>query len=102
MNIALYDKANPEHSIYRSKAVGEPPFMHGISVWCAIYDAVASISDHRLEPKLHAPATGERILQACLEQYDSIGYTRTETLGAEADVNKFKTLPEQRSYKQEA
>ncbi|EKO3429444.1 xanthine dehydrogenase molybdopterin binding subunit [Vibrio fluvialis] len=68
MQIALYEKANPEHSIYRSKAVGEPPFMHAISVWCAIYDAVASISEHRCAPHLHAPATGEMILSACEHQ----------------------------------
>ncbi|MBL4295680.1 xanthine dehydrogenase molybdopterin binding subunit [Vibrio fluvialis] len=68
MQITLYDKANPEHSIYRSKAVGEPPFMHAISVWCAIYDAVASISEHRCAPHLHAPATGEMILSACEHQ----------------------------------
>ena len=68
MHIDLYEKANPEHSIYRSKAVGEPPFMHAISVWCATYDAVASISAHKHAPQLHAPATGETILRACEEQ----------------------------------
>lgn len=68
MHIDLYEKANPEHSIYRSKAVGEPPFMHAISVWCATYDAVASISGHKHAPQLHAPATGETILRACEEQ----------------------------------
>ncbi|RKF19888.1 xanthine dehydrogenase molybdopterin binding subunit [Alginatibacterium sediminis] len=78
MNITLMDKANPEHSIYRSKAVGEPPFMHAISLWCAIYDAVASISQHREIPNLQVPATGENILQACLAQFDAIGYTRDE------------------------
>lgn len=101
MNIALYDKANPEHSIYRSKAVGEPPFMHAISAWCAIYDAVSSISDYQIAPKLHAPATGERILQACIEQYDQIGYTRSETLGAQAKVNQFKPLNKQQQAKEE-
>ncbi len=65
MNIALFDKANPEHSIYRSKAIGEPPFMHAISTWCAIYDAVAAVSSHQQAPQLHAPATGEAILMAC-------------------------------------
>ncbi len=68
MKIDLYEKANPEHSIYRSKAVGEPPFMHAISVWCAVYDAVASISDHKHAPDLHAPATGEAIMNACESQ----------------------------------
>ncbi|MDW6004504.1 xanthine dehydrogenase molybdopterin binding subunit [Vibrio mangrovi] len=70
MNITLYDVPNPEHSIYRSKAVGEPPFMHAISTWCAIYDAIAAISDHQMIPELDTPATGERILTACQQQYD--------------------------------
>ncbi len=68
MHVALYDQANPEYSIYRSKAVGEPPFMHANSVWCAIYDAVASVSKHQCKPTLNAPATGEEILNACEHQ----------------------------------
>lgn len=71
-NVELYDVPNPEHSIYRSKAVGEPPFMHAISTWCAIYDAVASISEHSVAPNLDAPATGERILNACQAQRDAV------------------------------
>jgi xanthine dehydrogenase large subunit len=78
LTIALSEHANPEHSIYRSKAVGEPPFMHAISVWCAVYDAIASISDHQIAPTLHAPATGEQILTQCLTQFESIGFTRAE------------------------
>ncbi|WP_432468074.1 xanthine dehydrogenase molybdopterin binding subunit [Agarivorans sp. Z349TD_8] len=69
MNITLFDQANPEHSIFRSKAVGEPPFMLAISSWCAIRDAVAAISQHQLRPQLDAPATGERILMACQQQF---------------------------------
>jgi xanthine dehydrogenase large subunit len=72
MNIDLYGKSNPEHSIYRSKAVGEPPFMLAMSVWCAIFDAVASISHHQVAPKLSAPATGEQILNACQGQFASL------------------------------
>ncbi len=68
LHVALYDQANPEYSIYRSKAVGEPPFMHANSVWCAIYDAVAAISQHQSRPLLNAPATGEEILKACEHQ----------------------------------
>lgn len=68
LHIELFDEPNPEYSIYRSKAVGEPPFMHAISVWCALYDAIASISSYRHTPDLHAPATGEMILNACQEQ----------------------------------
>jgi len=31
-NVALWTGENPEDTIHKSKAVGEPPFMHGISV----------------------------------------------------------------------
>ncbi|WP_417760969.1 xanthine dehydrogenase molybdopterin binding subunit [Shewanella sp.] len=68
MNIQLYDKPNPEYSVYRSKAVGEPPFMLAISLWCAIYDAIASLSEHQLPVSLDVPATGEKILAACMQQ----------------------------------
>ncbi|MGX9416845.1 xanthine dehydrogenase molybdopterin binding subunit [Vibrio sp. WJH972] len=72
LNIHLFDEINPEYNIYRSKAVGEPPFMHAISVWCAIYDAVASVSGHTTPPLLHAPATGEAILSACEHQLSQL------------------------------
>ncbi|OZG70259.1 xanthine dehydrogenase molybdopterin binding subunit [Hahella sp. CCB-MM4] len=55
---------NPEATIYRSKAVGEPPFMLAISVWSAIRNAVASLADYRYAPPLDPPATPERVLSA--------------------------------------
>lgn len=61
-NVALWDAPNPANTVYRSKAVGEPPFMHGISALLAISDAVASCGD--IYPSLDAPATPERILAA--------------------------------------
>jgi xanthine dehydrogenase large subunit len=61
-NIALWDGENREPTIYRSKAVGEPPFMLAISVLHAISDAVASVADYRICPRLDAPATPERVL----------------------------------------
>ena len=61
----LPDSPNVEATIYHSKAVGEPPLMLAISVWCAIRDAVASISNYQQLPKLDAPATPERVLAAC-------------------------------------
>ena len=48
--------------VHRSKAVGEPPLMLGISVFHAIKDAIASVGDYRFSPRLDAPATPERIL----------------------------------------
>ncbi|WP_323765328.1 xanthine dehydrogenase molybdopterin binding subunit [Marinovum sp.] len=55
---------NPERTIKRSKAVGEPPFMLGISVLEALSMAVASVADYRECPRLDAPATPERVLMA--------------------------------------
>ncbi|WP_424221139.1 xanthine dehydrogenase molybdopterin binding subunit [Buttiauxella gaviniae] len=63
----LENHANPQHTVYRSKAVGEPPFMLGISVWCALQDAVASVTDYQKHPRLDAPATPERVFWGCQE-----------------------------------
>jgi xanthine dehydrogenase large subunit len=60
----LSDADNREATIFRSKAVGEPPLMLAISVWLAIRDAIGSLAGHRLAPKLDAPATPERVLAA--------------------------------------
>ncbi len=51
---------NREDATFRSKAVGEPPLMHGISVFHALKDAVAACGGRRLD----APATPERVLLA--------------------------------------
>jgi xanthine dehydrogenase large subunit len=61
-NVALWDGDNREETIYRSKAVGEPPLMLGISALMAISDAVAACGT--AYPALDAPATPERILAA--------------------------------------
>ncbi len=60
----LAGNENREQTIFRSKAVGEPPLMLAISVFQAIGDAIASLADHRLLPALDAPATPERVLLA--------------------------------------
>ena len=60
----MESQANREETIYRSKAVGEPPLMLSLSVFHAIRDAVASVSDYQLLPVLHAPATPEAVLDA--------------------------------------
>ena len=62
--VALFkSEGNKADTIYRSKAVGEPPLMLAISVWCAVLDAIASVKPG-LVPKLNAPATPEAILKA--------------------------------------
>jgi xanthine dehydrogenase large subunit len=58
-NVALWDGQNIEKTIYRSKAVGEPPFMLGISAFLALSDAVAACG--KAYPALDAPATAEQV-----------------------------------------
>ena len=60
----LEDAPNRFPTVFRSKAVGEPPLMLAISVWLAIRDAVSRIADHRHFVNLDAPATPEAILNA--------------------------------------
>jgi xanthine dehydrogenase large subunit len=62
--VALYPNANREETIYRSKAVGEPPLMLANCVFCALADAVHSLDSSQPVP-LDAPATPEAILRAC-------------------------------------
>ena len=52
---------NREDTIMRSKAVGEPPLMHGLSVFHALRDAIAAAGGN---PDIDAPATPERVLMA--------------------------------------
>lgn len=61
-NVALYENSNAEETIYRSKAVGEPPFMLGISAFMALSDAIAACG--QTYPNLQAPATPESVLKA--------------------------------------
>ena len=61
-DVRLWHAENPSETIYRSKAVGEPPLMLGISAFLALGDACAACGP--AWPDLHAPATPERVLAA--------------------------------------
>ena len=62
-NARIYESGiNAEDSIFRSKAVGEPPLMLAFSTLHAIRDAIASTCDYALSPRLDTPATPEAIL----------------------------------------
>ena len=64
-NVELVDWGrNREETIYRSKAVGEPPLMLAISVFHALKDAIAALRGGQLRPELHAPATPEQVLKS--------------------------------------
>ena len=60
--VALLDRAAQADVIYGSKAVGEPPFMHGISVWSALCRAASAFG---APVQIPVPATCEAILFAC-------------------------------------
>ena len=64
-NVRLYDNQNAEPTVFRSKAVGEPPLLLPFSVFLAIRDAIAAaVPNARCAPSLRAPATPEAILDA--------------------------------------
>ncbi len=60
----LFENANVEDSIHRSKAVGEPPLLMGFAVFLALRDAVAACGPAGCRPALSAPATPEALLRA--------------------------------------
>ncbi len=62
--VKLFDNANVEDTVHRSKAVGEPPLLLPFSVFFAIRDAVSAVGAHQVDPPLRAPATSEAILDA--------------------------------------
>ena len=67
----LENRQNPQQTVFHSKAVGEPPFMLAISVWCALKDAVASLANYDYHPAIDAPATPERMLNG-IEQLTAV------------------------------
>jgi xanthine dehydrogenase large subunit len=82
--IEFFDAPNREETIHRSKAVGEPPLMLGLSVFHALRNAVASVCDRRASPHLDAPATSEAILMAVTELRERV--TRGATARAPVEV----------------
>ena len=63
LNIDLFENENTEDTIFKSKAVGEPPLMLAISAHSALAHAVSSFSPPGRWPDLDAPATAEEILR---------------------------------------
>lgn len=59
--IQFIENNNNHQAVHRSKAVGEPPFLLGISVFTAIKNALSYRSSEKI--KLVSPATNERILE---------------------------------------
>ena len=61
-NIEFITNDDNERAVHRSKAVGEPPFLLGISAFTAIKNALRARAPKGELVKLNAPATNETIL----------------------------------------
>ena len=61
LNVRFLDNPDSDVSLYRSKAVGEPPLVLGLSVWLAVKDALRGLNAAG-QFSLKMPATGEQIL----------------------------------------
>jgi xanthine dehydrogenase large subunit len=61
-----YIESDNSLGIAGSKAVGEPPFLLGISVWMAVKHALSCVDPGAI-PQLALPATGERVLRLLTE-----------------------------------
>ncbi len=73
LQVELWPEPNREDTVFKSKAVGEPPFMLAISVYEALRDAVAQARDNaggRADAlvRLEAPATAENVLKALMRK----------------------------------
>jgi xanthine dehydrogenase large subunit len=60
----LANAPSREATIFRSKAVGEPPLLLATAVWTALKDAIGAATGRTEPVRLDAPATPERVLAA--------------------------------------
>jgi len=80
-HVATFDNTDNVQNIRRSKAVGEPPLMMGISVWAAVKNALSYVQPGRCV-ELSLPATGEEILR-CLTELSQVREQSESTLRVE-------------------
>lgn len=71
LNISLLENADNPFAVHSSKAIGEPPFFLGCSVFFAIKDAVTAARGESGYFELRMPATSERIRMACGDKISS-------------------------------
>jgi len=76
LNVRLLDEAENPFCVHSSKAVGEPPFFLGASVFFAVKDAVAASRKHNNVATdqgayfgMDLPATSERVRMACCDEF---------------------------------
>ena len=75
-NVDWIEQDNPVN-VANSKAVGEPPLLLAISVWCAVKHALSFLSNGDV-PKLRVPASCEEILMRMTEYERGRRATRSD------------------------
>jgi len=90
-NVSLLDNADNPFAVHSSKAVGEPPFFLGTSVFYAIKDAVRSARRSNIGGKetyfeMRLPATSERIRLYCNDEIST--KAKQAMLGDAAEAGK--------------
>ncbi|MGB7161290.1 MAG: xanthine dehydrogenase molybdopterin binding subunit [Tepidisphaeraceae bacterium] len=66
-NVKFLDNPDNVVSLHRSKSLGEPPLLLGISVWAAVKHALSFVGGRQI-PRLDLPATVEQILTVMTRQ----------------------------------
>jgi xanthine dehydrogenase large subunit len=85
-HVAFLEGPDDPTNLLGSKAVGEPPFVLGISVWAAVKQALSpSGPSPGRSPSLALPATSEEILRHLTDR-DEPGPATTITARTEPDV----------------
>lgn len=64
-NVEFFKNEENTVNVKKSKAVGEPPLLLGISVWTAVKHALSFVSKNRVT--LNTPATNEEIVMRIAE-----------------------------------
>jgi xanthine dehydrogenase large subunit len=71
-NVAMLPNPDNVVSLRKSKAVGEPPLLLGISVWAAVKNALAHTAPNGDVTRLELPATPEQILKVLTRHTTSV------------------------------
>jgi len=89
-NVSLMDNVDNPFAVHSSKAIGEPPFFLGASVFFAIKEAVRAARTEALGSDsyfaMHIPATSERIRMHCADPIAA----ESMTVGAPGSIESYQ------------
>jgi xanthine dehydrogenase large subunit len=85
-NVRFIENSKNDVSLYRSKAVGEPPLLLGLSVWLAAKNVLRALGGPAAA-RLRLPATGEHVLWAMTSHAADAAAAAAKKLHDQADRN---------------